>query len=447
MKINISPARTTAYKILYDVLENKAFSNVSINKNLDLSLKNENDRRLAVNIIYGSLKKRNRLEKIIASLSTIDIKSIDKKVKIILILSLYQIVYLDKIPEYALVNDAVNMCKFYAGQSGASFVNGVLRNALRKKSELIMHEKDFDEYMFYEFGFPKWVTELLQKNYDKAYIKSYAQWCESAPDLFIRVNTLKTSTDILSSLLSQRGIKTESTYVPDTLKVLSNSNIFFTKEYKEGLFYAQDLSGVISGYVLDPQKGDKIIDMCSAPGGKSFNASILSLNSEMLSADINTIKLELVKRSAKQLGLSGIKAVKRDASVLNEQEAGLYDKVICDVPCSGLGVIKRKPEILFNLTQEHVSSLIKLQGQILENGFHYLKKGGTLIYSTCTMNAQENFDQIAELLNRKKNAKLAAIQLPFKLLNKHSETEKGILNLDPVSDQCDGFFMAKITKI
>ncbi len=446
MKKNISPARTTAYKILNDVLGNKAFSNISVNANLNLSLKNEKDRRLAVHIVYGTLKKKNRLEKILTELSNIPIDKINPSVRIILFMSIYQIAYMSKIPEYALVNDAVNMCKFYGNHSAASFVNAVLRNALRRKNKLIEKENDFLDLMYYEYGFPKWITRSLQKHYTEDFLLQYAKASEEAPDVFVRVNTLKIQKDMLKESLAEQNIHVQSTYVPETLKVLSDRNIFSDDSYRNGWFYAQDLSGVISGYALDPQKEDKIIDLCSAPGGKSFNAGILSFNSDILSCDINTTKLDLVKRSAKQLGLSGIKVVKRDATIRNEKEEGMYDRVICDVPCSGLGVIKRKPEILYRLTEEHISNLLDLQQKILTVGLSYLKKGGTLLYSTCTLNPEENMGIVESVIKQHNNIELVPIELPFQLKAQHKEMKSGSLLLDPMHDDCDGFFMAKLTK-
>ena len=446
MKKNISPARTTAYKILNDVLENKAFSNISVNSNLNISLKNEKDRRLAVHIVYGTLKKKNRLEKILTELSNIPIDKINPGVRIILFMSLYQIAYMSKIPEYALVNDAVNMCKFYGNHSAASFVNAILRNALRSKDKLISNEKDFFDFMYYEYGFPKWITKSLKKYYSEDFLLQYAKASEEAPDVFIRINTLKVQENIVKETLAEGNTNVQSTYVPGALKVLSDKNIFSDNTYRNGWFYAQDLSGVISGYALDPQKDDKIIDLCSAPGGKSFNAGILSYNSYILSCDINTTKLDLVKRSARQLGLSGIKVVKRDATVLNEKEAGYYDRVICDVPCSGLGVIKRKPEILFRLTEDHISNLMDLQKKILTAGLNYLKKGGTLLYSTCTLNHDENMGIVESVVKQHDNIELVPIELPFRLKAQHPEMKSGSLLLNPIHDNCDGFFIAKLTK-
>ena len=446
MKINISPARTAAYKILYDVFENKAFSNISVNKHIDLSLKNESDRKLAVHIVYGTIKKKNRLEKILSEFSNIPVGQIHPSVRVILFFSLYQIIYMDKIPEYALVNDAANMCKFYRQQAAVGFANAVLRNAIRQKTSLLKKESDPQQLLHAEYGFPIWLTEMLKNQYSMEKIISFAQASEDIPEIYIKVNTYKTNESSLMDAFAEKGIVTEKTYVPDTLKVIGTNNIFMSEEYKKGLFFAQDISGTLSGFALNPNHGDKIIDLCSAPGGKSFHAAILSDNTDILSCDIIPNKLELVKRSARQLGLSGIKVVKRDASVLWTDEQEQYDKVICDVPCSGIGVIRRKPDILSRITKEYITELIALQKSILENGIHYLKPGGILIYSTCTINRDENTGVVESMMRERNDLELVPITMPFQLKTVHPEMQNGMLQLFPGDDECDGFFMAKIMR-
>jgi 16S rRNA (cytosine967-C5)-methyltransferase len=443
LKQSIAPARIYACKILHDVMQNGAYSNIAVNKHL-ASLKNDADRRLAVQISYGTIKKKNRLEKVLFSFSTR--KEIEPTAHIILLMSLYQIMYLDKIPQYAIVNDAVNLCRFYGLHAAASFVNGVLRNVLRNKETLTERESDSFVFLYYEYGFPQWISELIFDAYGDAFLQAYAKQSQDAPDLFLRVNTRKTDTEALQKQFSARGIETEPTYVPDTLKTVGSGDVFGTEPFRNGLFYVQDLSGVIAGYALSPQHEDRMIDLCSAPGGKSFNLGILSQDGSVLSCDISTAKLELVKRTAKQLGLEHLKAVRRDATKIIPEERGTYDCIVCDVPCSGLGVVRRKPEILSRLKQEDISALVALQEKILDTAIAYLKQGGTLVYSTCTLNPSENEVQIEKALQRHPEIKSVPIVLSFELQEKHLEMKDGRLLLTPMRDGCDGFFMAKLTK-
>ena len=446
MKINISDASTCSYKVLYDVIYNKAFSNISINKHLNLMVKNNNDRALAVNIIYGTLKKRNRLEKIFSELSNSPIEKTDKRVRILILLSLYQIFYLDKVPEYAIVNDAVNLGKFFAGNSTGSYINGILRSALRSKNDIVKKENNIEDLMYYEYGFEKWITNMLKEHYDNEYIENLGKEFEKASDVYIKVNHRKISTDNLIKIFDSKNISIEKTFVADVLKINSTSNIFFMDEFKKGYFYAQDISGAISTCVLKPNNGDSIIDLCAAPGSKSFGAAIYADGVSVLSCDNSKLKLDLLKRTASQLGLSNIRANLRDSTKSIDRDVNKFDKVICDVPCSGLGVCKRKPEILTNLTMEHIKSLIPIQQEMLKRAIEYTKSGGEIVYSTCTINPSENLINVKKVIDEIENVELMEINLDFNLQNDHPEMKDGYLILDPVKDKCDGFFMAKIKK-
>ncbi len=446
MNKKISVARIQAYKALCEVIINKAFSNIAVNKHINLCVKSIEDRKLAINIVYGTLKKTCQLERVINMLSSKPSESLDASVKVILMMSLYQLMYLDKIPHYAVVCDAVEMCKVYKFKSAASFVNAVLRNALRKKDKLITKHSDFDEIMLYECNFPVWLTNLLKKDYSKNRLVSIAKAFEAPPCVYIRVNTLKITPDQLLKKLEDEGIAACNTYVPNTLKIMSGVNIFSSKAYKDGDFYAQDISGVIAGYVLSPEKNDNILDICAAPGGKSFNAAIISKTAKVLSCDINAVKLDMLKRSASQMGLSNISTLKRDAVSCFDDQKCFFDKVICDVPCSGLGVIARKPEILSNITKTHIDNLVCLQKNILLRACDYIKQGGIIVYSTCTLNKSENFGVIEKILKERSDVSLTAIKLDFELKTAHEEMKRGLLELYPDKDECDGFFIAKLTK-
>ncbi len=447
MKNKISPARIQSYQVLCDVINNGAFSNISVNNHINFLLKNDNDRNLAVNIVYGTLKKVNLLDKYLSSLSRTGLNAIDREVRVVLLMSLYQLLFLDKIPDYAIVNDAVELCKMYKKASASSYVNGVLRNAVRGKSAFALSHHNFDAAMHDDYGFPDWLTKMLSREIPKAKLLAVAEAYMAPAPLYIRVNTSKTDRDALKARLSEEGFAAQETYVPDVLRITSGGNVFSAKAYKDGLFYAQDISGALSGYVLVPEKNDKILDMCAAPGGKSFGAAILSGGADVTACDINTAKLDLLRRSAAQLGLPSIRAVKRNATQAAAPAfIGAYDKIICDVPCSGLGVIGRKPEILLNVTKTHIDNLIGLQYAILNRAADQLKEGGTLVYSTCTINPDENARQIEKLLSARGDMALSAVKLEFELLCAHDEMRAGYLRLWPEADACDGFFIAKLKK-
>ncbi len=447
MKTNISPSRICAYKILYDVLENKAFSNISVNKHLNSSLKLSSDRALCVNIVYGTLKNRNRLLKIISKISKTSVEKLDKKEEIILLMSIYQLFYLKKVPDYAIINDAVSMAKFYVGSSVTGFTNAVLRSAQRQKGELLNEKEDeFSELMYYEYGYEKWLTKLLCEDYSERVLLEYARACEMTPNLTVRVNTLKTDDEGAIKELANDGITAEKTYVPHVLKIKGAENVFSKNAFKNGLFFAQDISGAISGFVLGEGSEEEILDLCAAPGAKSFGAAMLNPKAEIISCDISANKLELLKQTAKQLGLKNIRTIRSDSTEENPKFINRFEKVICDVPCSGLGVVRRKPEILYNATQAHIKNLRAIQTKCIENATKYIKHNGTFVYSTCTINKDENERVLEDILRSNKKLKPVPITLPFELLSSHPEAKDGMLCLNPQNDDSDGFFIAKIIK-
>ena len=446
MKTNIAPARICAYKVLYDVMENGAFSNISLNSHLNSSLRDAADRALCTNIVYGTLKKKNRLEKIIRNLSKIAYEKTDPRERIILMMSLYQMLYLRKIPDYALINDAVSMSKFYIGSSVTGYTNALLRSAQRAKGELMSPEKDFFSLMHYEYGFGEDITELLREQKSEKELLDYAKASEEAPPLTVRANTLRISEDDLAARLCREGFGCEKTWVPGVLRITGGTNVFSSPAFREGLFFAQDISGALSGWCAGFGSGMHTLDVCSAPGAKSFNASILTGDSPVLSCDISKKKLELVYQSARQLGYQGLHTFRSDATEKNADFEGRFDRVICDVPCSGLGVIRRKPEILFSMNREKIKEIISLQEKITRNAAAYVKPSGAMIYSTCTINTEENEKAVERILRENPSMRPRAIRLPFDLPSAHPETADGMLSLMPGKDDSDGFFIAVLER-
>jgi 16S rRNA (cytosine967-C5)-methyltransferase len=233
--------------------------------------------------------------------------------------------------------------------------------------------------------------------------------------------------------------------VPDTLEVASGSNIFSNDLFRAGLYFAQDLAGVISTYAVGAGAGSRVIDLCAAPGGKSFGLYLASPGVEIVATDLNTAKIDVMRRSASQLGIP-LTAVKRDSTLCREEELETYDFAICDVPCSGLGALRRKPEISYRLTKAHIAGLAETQLKIAQAAFAYLKRGGVMLYSTCTIGKRENDRVIEKLLAANRKAVMDPITLPFALACEHPEMADGLLRLDPVHDMSDGFFMARIKK-
>jgi len=437
-----APARMAAYKALNEVFFSSHYSTAALQRHT--AALSPADASLASQIVYGTIKKQNKLNKIITSLSRSRTSEPDPQATLILSMSLYQMLYLEKVPEYAIVNDAVNMAKTYIGKGVANFINGVLRNAGRQKALLAAPEKAFAARMEYDYGISPTALKAYRSSLSDERIEACAQAFEKPPITFLRVNTLKTNTQQLLYELEQAGFAASEQYVPGSIALASSKGAFLTQMHKRGEFFAQDLSGQISAYALSPQKGDKLIDVCAAPGSKSFSAYLVSGGASITSCDINAKRLDTLYRGAKQLSIP-LRTQRRDASS-DCPESGAYDKAICDVPCSGLGVVGRKPEILLGFSTAKEASLAELQLEILQNAFGYLKAGGLLLYSTCTMARPENEGLIERFLAIQKNAKLHPISLPFALRSDHREAKDGLLALAPDADGCDGFFMALLQK-
>lgn len=447
MKTKISPARTAAYKILYDVIEKKAFSNVAVNRHIDINMKNPSDRKLATAIVYGTLKKKNRLVGILSPLASSGWENIEKGARILLMMSLYQLMYMTKQPKYAVCNDAVNICKFNVSHGSAGVVNGILRK-ITSDGEYTkkIREDDFCEYIRMEYGIEKFVYDILSQSYSDEEIENILMEFERPSRVYVKVNTKKTTVASLGEELEKDGFRIKKTIIPDMLEVDGGNNVFLSESFRQGKFFAQDISGGILPYVLGCRDGEKIIDLCAAPGAKSFCAAI-SADVSVTSCDINAKKLDMLKRTAAQLGLDNIKVYKRDGRYVREGEEEAYDRVIADVPCSGLGVAGRKPEILYNVTRDYIDTLTSLQREILGTGFSYLRKGGILIYSTCTLNKEENEDNVRYVLENIPGITPEPIRLPFELKAAHPEAEDGYLRLTPDKDGCDGFFIAAFRKV
>jgi 16S rRNA (cytosine967-C5)-methyltransferase len=276
-------------------------------------------------------------------------------------------------------------------------------------------------------------------------IEAYGQAIMEPPEVYLRVNTSRTTPEELAGRLGEAGVTAESTYVPGVLSVSSSASIFSNDLFRAGLYYAQDISGAICSYALGARGDSKVLDLCAAPGGKSFGAWLSSGGAQVKAADIDTKKIDTMRRTAVQLGIP-VTAVKRDATVLWESEAGAYGFVVCDVPCSGLGALRRKPEILGRLTADHAASLPPLQSRILASAYAYARPGGVVLYSTCTLGKRENEDVVEKFLAGNPGARLEAVSLPFGLNAAHPEMADGILHLGPERDHSDGFFIARIRK-
>jgi 16S rRNA (cytosine967-C5)-methyltransferase len=438
-------ARKLAFKTLYDIERNKNYSNISINKNfknIDIS---DQEKGLATELIYGIIENKYYLNYIIDKLSKIKSKKMSTYVKIALWLGIYQIVFLDSIKDHAAVNESVTLIKKYDKKS-SGFVNAILRNIIRNKGTIMEIDKeDIVDYLSIKYSYNPWLIRKWIEDFGQEFTEDLLEANSEKPNLYIRVNTLKIGKDELIDKLNSQGITCSKVNgIDEAIMVKNLKNIENNKLFKEGYFTVQDISSMLVGKVTNPKEGKLILDICSAPGGKTTHVGALMKNTgKVVARDVFEHKLKLIDKTVKRLGLKNIKIENFDALKLDENSISKFDYVISDVPCSGMGIIKRKPEIKFK-NEEELKELPIIQKNILNNASKYVKIGGNLIYSTCTIHDEENINIIKEFLESNDNFELVPIEeVNIDLDNQ----DKGYIKIYPNIHGMDGFFIAKLKRV
>ena len=419
-------AREAALNTLYEIFYEGAYSNLALKKTLKKchAMKSE-EKRLLTNIVYGVTSYHYTLEYVISLYSSIKIKKLAKYVKIILEMGLYQLLFADKIPESAAVNESVKLAKRYGKNGADRFVNGVLRSFCRNGKE-IEYPADREKYLSVKYSFSEEMTKQWISDFGYEFTEELMKSLNSPPPMLLRTNILKTNTKELSSLLEAEG--REIFLVDGNLIHTDGFDVSESKLYSDGYFSVQDKGAYNAAMVLLPQSGETVIDMCAAPGGKSTHMAELMKNKGKITAfDIYEHKIKLIDNALKRLGIECVETKISDASVMDESLVQTADKVLCDVPCSGWGIIRRKPDI--KLAKNNVSLLPPLQFKILCNGAEYLKKGGSLVYSTCTINRRENEEVINAFLNSRKDFEKSYEKTYY-----------------PNTDNSDGFYICRLER-
>ncbi len=414
--------------------ESGGYSNIALDTVIKRNDLSSADRGLMTALIYGVIERKITLDYIIASLSSIPNSKIERDTRNILRMGLYQLIYMKKIPAHAALNETVSL----ANKRSKGFVNAILRSYLRDGNQIIFPEKINEvKYLSVTYSVGESLVEALLEAYSFLECQNILNAFSQLAPITLRVNNLKsTREDILSELEGSQ--KTD--FSPDGV-ILENAAVSELECLKDGRVTVQDEASQICVRALGAEKGDTVFDVCACPGSKSFGAAMTMENEgEILAFDIHENKLSLVKKGAERLGISIISTRAHDARKPIEELLGKADKIICDVPCSGFGVIGKKPEIRYKDVKES-ASLPKIQYDILENVQNYLKVGGTLVYSTCTILPDENENNVNKFLENHKNFKL----VPFTV--GELEVDSGMITLLPHRHHTDGFFIAKLEKV
>lgn len=424
--------RKIAFDSLLKIEKDKAFSNLTLDSFLSKTKLDARDRSFVSALFYGVIEKKLTLDYNLSLYLDKPLKKLKPELLILLRLGAYQILFMDKVPTSAAVNESVRLAKKIF-----SFASGLVNAVLRKidlNGLCLPDEDDIAEYFSIKYSCEKWICEKWINEYGKNDTRAILESAVGSPDIYIRVNTVKTSADRLIDILTNEGVCCEKTYLENALKVSLNGNdIEKLSAYKKGYFHVQDLASQICLKALDARKGERIFDLCSAPGGKAYTCAEYMENSgEVLCFDKYQKRVDLINSGALRLNLDVIKAEVSDALVYRE-ELGYADRVLCDVPCSGLGIIRKKPEIKYK-AKEELSGLPEIQYEILTNGAKYVKKGGRLVYSTCTLSKDENENVCIRFLNEHSDFKFV------RALTDISDSD--FITLMPHKNGSDGFFIA-----
>ena len=418
---------------------------MAINKHFkDVKMSNQ-DRGLATEIIYGVIENKYYIDYMIDKLSKVKTNKMEIYVKTLLRMGIYQIMFLNSISDYAAVNETVNLAK-KKNSKVSGFINGILRNVIRQKEEIgKVKTKDDVDYLSIKYSYDKWMIRNWMIHFGKEFTEELLEANNERPNIYLRTNTLKITRDELIKKLEKQNIKAEKVnVVEEAIKVEHLKDIENNSLYKEGLFTVQDVSSMLVGKVMNPKENSLVLDVCSAPGGKTTHmATLMNNTGQVVSRDIYDHKLKLIKAASKRLGLTNVDVEEFDGMKLDRESIGKFDYVLADVPCSGLGIIRRKPEIKYK-EKEEFRQLPPIQKKILENASKYVKVGGTLIYSTCTIQDSENIDVVNEFLQKNKNFEL----VPIKEVNVDLENqEKGYMKIYPNVHNMDGFFISKLIRV
>lgn len=430
------PARTTALRGLIACRTNDAWSDAVLGEYIRQAGLSQKDAALASNLCYGVLQNRALLDYYIDQFLT-GRKRLQPVLRDILRIAVYQIMFLDRIPSSAAVNEAVKQAKKQFSQREAGLVNGLLRNLLRQKDTLELPR----DYAI-RFSHPSELVDLMKASVGGR-LETILAADNSSPETCVVANTLKGTPESLRQVLENEGVSVRPhPWLEGCFLLKGTGSIDKLPSFQQGLFQVQDAAARLSVDVLSPKSGMRVLDLCAAPGGKSMAAAMHMENQGAItSCDVHVGKLPQIEKAAKRLGVSILTTMENDGAVYRPEFHEAFDAVIADVPCSGLGVIRKKPDIRYKPIKE-MEALPALQLQILRQAASYTAKGGLLLYSTCTILKRENEAVVKAFLAENTAFSLEELRLPKGL----DQQEKGMLTLYQGIHDCDGFFMCLMRK-
>ena len=442
----MSNPRNTALNVLMKIEQDNAYSNIALNNAIRENKLSGVDSSFVSALVYGVLERKITLDYIIKQYSKIPLRKIEIKTKMILRLGILQLIFMDKIPESAAVNESVNLAKKHKLQKSSGFINGILRSITRSAEKYKLPDKS-DKVLYYsvKYSAPQELVKLWINSYGELNTEQLLKSLGGRPKICARVNTLKNDKNSLIAELAKENVRAEENpFLENAVSLTETGSIERLSAYKSGKLHIQDASSQLCVDFLSPKPREVLLDICSAPGGKSFTAAqYMGDRGKIFACDLYNHKLKLISDGAKRLGIHSIVTLKRDGAS-SDVSLPLADKILCDVPCSGLGILSRKPEIRYkdNLISD---DLPELQYKILCQSAQYLANGGRLVYSTCTLNPAENNKNARRFLEEHPDFYGVKLSLPPQINRAIDENDYEI-TLMPHTSGTDGFYIAVFGK-
>lgn len=432
-------------------VENGSYSNLLLDSELN-KIDDQRDKNLFTEIFYGVIRNKLYLDYVIDKFSKTPLYKMDKEVLVGLRIGVYQLFFLDKVPARAAIYEGVEAVKIIlpGSKKGAvSFTNGVLRNINRKKDRLKLPSKssELEKYLSIKYSYPLWLVKRFINQYSFKRVEKILKAGNKRAEVIYRHNTLKMKKEEFEKLLKEDKVKYEKTFLSSFYRLKEVDNPAQTEVFKNGGAYIQGTSAGLASLLLDPQENMKVLDLAAAPGGKTTHLAALMNNTGQITAlDISQSRLNLIKENAARLGVENINLKKADA--VKYQDDQKYDRILADLPCSGLGLISSKPEIKWEKSESVINKMVALQYDILNNNLDKLKVGGNLLYSTCTLSYEENQNLINKILKENEKFKLVDINQKLeKVSSLNIKNNNKYLEILPGEVDSEGFFYALIKKV
>lgn len=437
-------ARQLAVDVLLKVEKDAAYSVIALDQAVKAAKLSGADASFAAALVYGVLERQITLDAIIGQYVKKGVRALDREILILLRMGVYQLCFMDGVPARAAINETVSLVPYVKKTSARGMVNAILRNVQRAGADVLSFAKRYApiERLSVETSCPVWLLKQWETQYSRADAEAMAKAALERPPLYARVNPLKTDADTLCEVLARQGVTAQKHEWIENCVVLSDTGSLLRLDaFRDGWFHIQDAASQLCAQALGAQPGDTVLDVCAAPGSKSFTIAQQMNNQGAVHAfDLYEHKCRLIEEGAQRLGLSIVDASVRDART--GDDLPMADRILCDVPCSGLGILRRKPEIRFK-DPASFADLPKLQYEILSHSAKSLKPGGVLVYSTCTTNKAENEDVVLRFLSE--NNWAAPLNLSEKF-GKIDFIQDFMAVLLPHQTNTDGFFFAAMTR-